>query len=101
MNAKTLTDELDAQSQNIEALTKLWNASFGSVNPPPPFQFHLWLSLHPFDRVVIGLKEAAKTFCREGGGMSQIHLVRFASKVMNGRKAINQTKKEDKECLTK
>jgi len=98
-SAATLTAELDARSENVEALTKLWIASFGSVNAPPSFQFQLWLSLHPFDRVVTGLNEAAKTFCREGGGMSQIHLVRFASKVMNARKALVAipTKKEEQQ----
>jgi len=37
--AATLTAELDAQSENVAALSKLWNASFGSVNRRNLFSF--------------------------------------------------------------
>jgi hypothetical protein len=102
--AATLTAELDAQSENVAALSKLWNASFGSVNPPQPFQFHLWLSLHPFERVVVGLREAGKTFAKLQGQMSQEHLIRHSSKIMNARKSASiaiPTQKEDKQCQPK
>jgi hypothetical protein len=83
--AETLSKEIDVQAANVAVLQKLW-ASLFPVESPGAHQMHLWLTLHSLNLLVLAFRETAKANCRHDGQMSQIHLVRFVSKVANERK---------------
>jgi hypothetical protein len=85
MNAQELLTSLDQRSNEVAALTKLWQVNLSEC--PPERQFKIWLELHTFETAVHGVREAAKKFSKLNGAMDLDRLVRFASGVMNARKS--------------
>jgi hypothetical protein len=67
----------------LDQLMESWKSMINSFTPCRE-QFALWLCTHDDDTVRYGIRETAKKFLRDGK-MTDDHLVRYASAVMNNR----------------
>lgn len=78
--------ELTQQLEQHRALTALWNYSLPE-REIDPYQFNVWLRLHPFSRVVEAIERTARKSAKLGGRMTTDHAVKFCSKRANDTKA--------------
>jgi hypothetical protein len=85
MTPTELKTQLNQQQEECAALKELWSSLMPDVCPDAQ-QFRLWLSLHPFDRIVYSVKRTASKHAKLTGTMTLEHSVRFCSKVANTRK---------------
>ena len=96
LDTKQLDRGLDLKAIQVEEVRRVWNSLF-PINVPSENQIRTWLCHSPYT-VALGLREAARTFCRLKGDMSLEHVIRYASKVMNSRsRVLSITKRKEKE----
>jgi hypothetical protein len=67
---------------SINELSELWRAVFRTETPNQQ-QWIVWTNLHDADIVREGLLQLAVKHRKAGGTMTQDHMIRFASAVMN------------------
>jgi hypothetical protein len=70
------------QMEQHRALIAQWNYLLPERSIDP-FQFSVWLRLHPFARIVDAIERTARKYAKVSGQMSADHLTRFCSKVAN------------------
>jgi len=85
MTAEQLNQEMHQRSESTTALLTLWARTVGA-HVPAEQQIGVWLDLHPFERVVFGIRETGRKFLRCNGTMTAEHTIRFCSSVMNSAK---------------
>ena len=67
----------------VEELKGFWSLLFPDVQPPADSQWALWLLRHDHAVVRRGLVELATRYKRLARDMTQLHMAKFASAVMN------------------
>jgi hypothetical protein len=82
MTPKDVTEQMEQH----RALNTLWNYLLPGRSIDP-YQFYIWMRLHPFSRVVDAIEKTGRKSVKLGGKMTADHLVRFCSKVANDSKA--------------
>jgi len=90
-----LIARLEEQSQQIDALQKLWKQLFPEFAPPASRQFRTWLNIpYDFDTVVHGLEKAMQFLNKRilekqeaTMPVTQDDIVRYASGCMKKHKA--------------
>jgi hypothetical protein len=91
LTAEQLTQEMAKRTGDVNALTALWRSVI-DTHCVSEQQLSVWLDLHPFHRVVFGIRETGRKFLRMNRQMTPDHAVKFASAVMNTRKTKEQGK---------
>jgi hypothetical protein len=84
-----LTHQIETRRAESEALLALWTDLLPS-RVIDPYQFKVWLRLHPFSRVVLAIERTAKKSAKLGGQMDVSYAVKFCSSVCNDLKGKEQ-----------
>jgi hypothetical protein len=77
--------QLLEQMEQHRALIAQWNYLLPGRSIDP-FQFSVWLRLHPFARIVAAIEKTGRKSAKLAGVMSTDHLIRFCSKAANNLK---------------
>lgn len=83
--ADSLLKKIARRSEEIKALSLLWDVSLGEETRPKPEQFLIWLNRYGFDSVEYGINctlEKQSIERHHGNEMSQEYMIRYATAAM-------------------
>jgi hypothetical protein len=74
------------QTEQHRALLALWN-NLLPERSVDPWQFSVWLRLHPFARIVVAVEKTGRKATKLGAQMDADYAVRFCSRIANDMKS--------------